>query len=83
MNGVGRLGRSLMDRHGAHTRLGIVSQPQWESIDDVGGTGQSHLNNLIQNKAKIIVIPTSFEALGMDANARRAFLAQEIESDVA
>jgi hypothetical protein len=46
-------------------------------------TGQSHLNNPIQNTLEIGIVPTRFESLGMDANPRRFLLAQEIQRDVA
>src|SRR5579859_7212911 len=47
------------------------------------GAGQSHLINPIQNELEIGVVPTRFETLGMDANARRLFLTQEIQTNVA
>lgn len=47
-----------------------------------GNAGQSHLINPIQNKLKIGVVPSGFVPLGMDADARRFLLAQEIQTDV-
>jgi hypothetical protein len=46
-------------------------------------TGQSHLIDSCQNALEIGVVPPGLETLGMDANPRRVFLAQQIEADVA
>src|SRR5450759_4107189 len=42
-------------------------------------SGQSHLNNPIQNALEILIVPTGLETFGMEANTRRFFLAQQIE----
>ncbi len=51
------------------------------STKSVIGPGQSHLINPIENAQKILVVPVSFEALGMDANTGRMFLAQQIQAE--
>ena len=38
---------------------------------------------IIQNALKIIVVPTRLETFGMDANTRRFFLTQQVETDMA
>ena len=53
------------------------------SIEECSKTGQSHLIHLVQNTQKILVVPSIFEALGMDANTRRTFLTQQIQADMA
>jgi hypothetical protein len=47
---------------------------------DESPSGQSHLIHPIQNVLEIVVIPTSFETFGMDANPRRLFLTEQIEA---
>lgn len=44
--------------------------------------GQSHLNNPSKNAQEIGVVPASLETFCLNANARRVFLAQQIEADV-
>jgi hypothetical protein len=48
-----------------------------------GDPGQSHLIHPIQNELEIGVVPTRLETPGTDANARRSFLTQQIEANMA